>query len=664
MMNNSEVSAFAVYSKSKRKRRDNNKNKLEEKKATNVNDILKKEKLSGYKDLYKQSFDRKSNLNCLRGNNIITDKFGKNKKSNLLRKNSDKMNRQKNSNSSHKKTKNNLPSNSFGDFNTKIKFTTLVNKKNNQKLKLKNSRSSTTKAFFKSTITMDNITLAETGKKKLISNNCSKQDINDDPENFTSSESDDENDLNQSTSSSTNENGLLHDNSLNVATDLFSWMINPVPVDKFKRIYWESAPLLIRRKFCGGYYSSLLSTPEIDLILRNNNVLFGKHLDVTSYSNGQRETHNQIGRAQPHVVWDYYSNLCSIRLLNPQVFVKKIQTLTSTLQEFFGCFVGSNVYLTPPGSQGFAPHYDDIEAFVLQIEGKKHWKIYKPRSNSYILPRYSSPNFSQEEIGEPMLDVVLQAGDMLYFPRGYIHQASTVEGEHSLHITLSAYQHTAWVDLLEKLLPMALKRATMNSKHFRKGLPLGYLNSFGYGINPSSKPVLRKEMIEKAKRMVSSLASYLDDLDAAVDQMGVQFIHDALPPVLTPDESKCSVFGDGLHMMANGILTEPKMLSATVKVKFLRSNICRLVEEEGEIRLYYNVENPLEYHAEEPQYLLLSEDTVPLIKFLIEKYPNFVTVNEIPYPTDNDVKYQAVCDLWDRGILITDRPLEEMDEEI
>ncbi len=37
-------------------------------------------------------------------------------------------------------------------------------------------------------------------------------------------------------------------------------------------------------------------------------------------------------------------------------------------------------YLTPPGSQGFAPHYDDIEAFVMQLEGKKLWKIYKERS--------------------------------------------------------------------------------------------------------------------------------------------------------------------------------------------------------------------------------------------------------------------------------------------
>lgn len=98
--------------------------------------------------------------------------------------------------------------------------------------------------------------------------------------------------------------------------------------------------------------------------------------------------------------------------------------------------VGANVYLTPPNSQGFAPHYDDIEAFVLQVEGQKEWLLYPPRSESEVLPRESSPNFQENEIGEPAFRHTLKPGDMLYFPRGWIHQARTVDGQHSLHITL------------------------------------------------------------------------------------------------------------------------------------------------------------------------------------------------------------------------------------
>lgn len=37
---------------------------------------------------------------------------------------------------------------------------------------------------------------------------------------------------------------------------------------------------------------------------------------------------------------------------------------------------------------------------------------------------FFSANFSQEDIGEPILDTELVAGDVLYFPRGTIHQVS------------------------------------------------------------------------------------------------------------------------------------------------------------------------------------------------------------------------------------------------
>lgn len=141
-------------------------------------------------------------------------------------------------------------------------------------------------------------------------------------------------------------------------------------------LYWENKPLHLCSK---TDFSMLLSTPVIDEMLTEHNIQYTKNIDITFYSDGVKELHNLEGRARPHVVWDFYMNKCSIRLLNPQTFVPNIHKLASELQEYFGCFVGCNAYLTPPNSQGFAPHYDDIEAFILQVEGKKRWKVYKPR---------------------------------------------------------------------------------------------------------------------------------------------------------------------------------------------------------------------------------------------------------------------------------------------
>lgn len=80
-----------------------------------------------------------------------------------------------------------------------------------------------------------------------------------------------------------------------------------------------------------------MSTPMLDKILREKHILFGKNIDITSYSDGIRETHNPAGtiRALPSVVWDYYLNDCSVRMLNPQTFIPQLHALNGKDIFFF-----------------------------------------------------------------------------------------------------------------------------------------------------------------------------------------------------------------------------------------------------------------------------------------------------------------------------------------
>lgn len=90
--------------------------------------------------------------------------------------------------------------------------------------------------------------------------------------------------------------------------------------------FWEKKPLHISRQH-DSYYKFILTIRSIDKILRQEVLKFTENIDITSYDNGVRETHNPIGRALPHVVWDFYSNKCSVRILNPQVLYDKIVNL-------------------------------------------------------------------------------------------------------------------------------------------------------------------------------------------------------------------------------------------------------------------------------------------------------------------------------------------------
>jgi hypothetical protein len=131
--------------------------------------------------------------------------------------------------------------------------------------------------------------------------------------------------------------------------------------------------------------------------------------------------------------------------------------------------VGVNAYVTPPASRGFGTHYDTHDVFVLQVAGRKRWRVYEP-----VLPDPLAQQASGTRAAEvsavsdsaPVLDVVLSAGDSLYLPRGWLHSAAAL-GEQSLHLTLGVRAITRYA-LVETLLLMAA-----DERELRSGFPLG-----------------------------------------------------------------------------------------------------------------------------------------------------------------------------------------------
>lgn len=114
--------------------------------------------------------------------------------------------------------------------------------------------------------------------------------------------------------------------------------------------------------------------------------------------------------------------------------------------------VNAHVFLTPPGSQGFPTHRDEHASFILQLEGSKAWTIYEPRVESTVESRgVLRPGIvdSSSLRFEKMYTFTLQAGDVLYMPEWWPHEAKT-SSSHSLHVTLRIFP-LRWVDLLLEL---------------------------------------------------------------------------------------------------------------------------------------------------------------------------------------------------------------------
>lgn len=452
---------------------------------------------------------------------------------------------------------------------------------------------------------------------------------------------------------SSTKSSLKDTNSIEDGKKMFSWIIDGIDVDEFMKSYWEKKPKLIKRND-NKYYSSLLSMEMIDMMLRENYLEFTKNIDITSYRDGVRETHNPEGRATPSSTWSFFENGCSIRILNPQTFIPAVYKMNSKLQEYFHCMIGTNVYLTPKNTQGFAPHFDDIEAFVLQIEGQKHWRVYEPRTPNEYLARDSSENFSQDEIGEPIMEVILEAGDMLYFPRGFIHQADTVDDKHSLHITVSMYQKNSYADLLEALLPVALKTAIDSDVRFREGLPINIHQVMGCVFSEIDSPE-RTAMRDKVKSLFNKIFDHAN-VDNAVDQMSKKYQSDALPPFISKNEKQRTVYGEKLEIK-DGEVNFPFEIKLDTNVRLLKANVLRLVEEEGKYLVYFHTENSKEYHEYEPTFMEIDEEDVIVIEKLVQSYPNYIIVNDLPIE-DEERKVLVITDLWEKGLLITDENVD------
>lgn len=127
----------------------------------------------------------------------------------------------------------------------------------------------------------------------------------------------------------------------------------------------------------------------------------------------------------------------------------------------------ANVYLTPPGSKGFNLHYDTHDVFMAQVAGAKRWRVY---DSAIELPLASQGTSARlEATGDPVVEVELKAGDVLYIPRGWTHEGAATAST-SLHITFGIYFFT-WADAILETVSNCLLR----DRRYRSALPLDLL---------------------------------------------------------------------------------------------------------------------------------------------------------------------------------------------
>lgn len=205
-----------------------------------------------------------------------------------------------------------------------------------------------------------------------------------------------------------------------------------------------------------GKFSHMMPWQELNEILRRHRLDFprlrlmrdGQKVPVASYirhATSLRRT-SSIPRLLPAELTRHLREGATLVLDAVDELYRPIEELAEALEFIFHEHVQVNMYAGWQTSRGFDLHWDDHDVFILQVTGRKLWRIYgETRAHPVTGDKAPRP----EQVDEPLWEEMLEDGGLLYIPRGWWHVALPV-AEPTLHLTVGVHQRTG-VDLLRWL---------------------------------------------------------------------------------------------------------------------------------------------------------------------------------------------------------------------
>ena len=286
----------------------------------------------------------------------------------------------------------------------------------------------------------------------------------------------------------------------------FDNLISPFTLEEFFQNYYEKNYLHIARNN-PTYYDSILNTDDIDLFFQNK-TLQSNWLRVVKKGDelpAYKWTHSNSSIANNDRLFVLFNDAHTLIINSGCRSIPKLINYCSDLERELKFRLQFNIYITPFNAQGFAPHYDDHDVFILQTTGMKKWRLYH---TPIELPSRKQPHRKikdKYELGEPSFEVELKPGNLLYIPRGLIHDAVTTDTA-SVHITLGLHPNY-WFEILQEIAELAEEKA-----EFRKAVPNG-ITAENYQAQ------FKQEFLKLTEYLIDNL-----DLDEILERKFDQYI--------------------------------------------------------------------------------------------------------------------------------------------
>lgn len=227
-------------------------------------------------------------------------------------------------------------------------------------------------------------------------------------------------------------------------------LVAPLEVGQFFDDVLGKAP----RRFPGeaGRFAGLLPWPELDRVLRQHRLEFprlrlaldGDVVPAHTYTELVSTRRNGlVPRVLPAPFAGHLRAGATLVVDSVNELVDGVGELAGRLEHDLRERIQVNLYAGWGTTHGFDVHWDDHDAFIIQLSGRKRWRLHGVTRRS---PLQRDVELPERPSGEPYEDFLLEDGDVLYLPRGHWHDVSAV-GEESLHLTIG-FNAATGVDLV------------------------------------------------------------------------------------------------------------------------------------------------------------------------------------------------------------------------
>jgi len=228
-----------------------------------------------------------------------------------------------------------------------------------------------------------------------------------------------------------------------LARDALRLTLDPVTTDAFLAEHGERRPLVVARAEAGRF-DAILGDADVERLICESAlrtpafrlVHDGTQLSPSTYTTDIAWRPNGFtGTALVDRVAQEHAAGATIVLQALHLHWHPAAVYCRGLEIGVGWPVQANAYCTPASSRGFGVHHDTHDVFVLQVSGHKRWRVYEPIVELPLKTQRWQPG---RDAGAPVLDITLQAGDTLYLPRGWPHEATAADAD-SLHVTVGLH---------------------------------------------------------------------------------------------------------------------------------------------------------------------------------------------------------------------------------